>query len=138
MSLKFLFDNNLSPHLAAGVAEFSRTDARVAQVVHLRSRFPANTPDEVWLPALAGEGGWSIISCDHFKKTTAERELVRRHGLLVFVLDRQWAGKPFWEMSARFVEWWPTILGVAELTSKAAYRVPYKRQGQKTLEQIRA
>ena len=64
--------------------------------------------------------------------------MVRRHGLSVFVLDRQWAGKPFWEMSARFVEWWPTVLGVAELTSKAAYRVPYKRQGQKTLEQIRA
>lgn len=103
MSLKFLFDNNLSPHLAAGMAEFSRTDARVAQVVHLRSRFPANTPDEVWLPTLAGEGGWSIISCDQFKKTIAERELVRRHGLSVFVLDRQWAGKPFWEMSARLI-----------------------------------
>jgi hypothetical protein len=136
--LKFLFDNNLSPHLARGMAEFSKTDARVAQVIHLRERFPANTKDEVWLPELVRDGGWAIVSIDQFKKTTAERELVRKHGLTVFVLDRQWADKPFWEMSARFVEWWPTILSVAALTSKAAFRVPYKRQGQKTLEQIRA
>lgn len=136
--MKFLFDNNLSPHLAHGMAEFSKTDPRVDLVVALRDRFRPSTPDEVWLPELAGESGWAIVSIDQFKKTIAERELVRKHGLTVFVLDRQWSSKPFWEMSARFVEWWPTILSVAELTSKAAFRVPFKRQGQKALEQIRA
>ncbi|WP_338414361.1 hypothetical protein [uncultured Sphaerotilus sp.] len=136
--MKFLFDNNLSPHLARGLAEFSKTDVRVTQIVPLRDRFAQNAKDEVWLPELANDGGWAIVSIDQFKKTTAERELVRKHGLMVFVLDKQWSGKPFWEMSAQLVQWWPTILDVAALTSKAAYRVPYRRQGQKTLEQIRA
>ncbi len=78
------------------------------------------------------------MSIDQFRKSVAERELVREHGLTVFALDRQWSSKPYWDMTARLVEWWPTILEVAAHTSKAAYRVPFRRQGQKTLQQIRA
>lgn len=125
--MKFLFDNNLSPHLAAGVAGLSNYDGRVTQVVSLRGKFRMNTPDEVWLPELVREGGWLIISIDQFRKSVAERELVREHGLTVFVLDRQWSEKQYWDMAARFIEWWPTILEVAARTSRAAYRVPYRR-----------
>ena len=136
--MNFLFDNNLSPLLAEAIAALSRSDGRVKEVAHLRSRFAPNTPDEAWLAQLASEGRWCVVSIDQFRKTVAERELTRRHGLSVFVLDKQWADKQFWDKSARLVAWWPTILDVAAATTKSAYRVPYRRQGQKALEQIRA
>lgn len=134
--MKFLFDNNLPPSLARGIAELSKFDPKVEAVVALRDKFAADTPDEAWLSALAEEGGWIIISKDRFKKSSAEQELIRRRGLTVFVLDPQWA-KPYWVQAAQLVHWWPKILEVSKLTSKSAMRVPWKITGKSTFEQIR-
>ena len=82
-------------------------------------KFAANTPDLEWLGALAAEGGWIVVSIDRFKKSTAEREMLRRQGLTVFVLDPQWS-KPYWGQAAQLVLWWPKIVDVAKLTSKTA------------------
>ena len=91
-----------------------------------------------WLQELAAEGGWIVISIDQFKKSKAERELLRQHGLTVFVLDPQWAKQPYWEKAgARLVLWWPNILNVAKLTSKTAMRIPCALFSKSTFEQIR-
>lgn len=124
--MNYFFDNNLSPHLAAGIAAFSRYDARIGQVVHLRTKFDPCTPDEDWLRALADEGLWCVVSRDAFNKSRAERELVRQHGLSVVTLARQW-NVPFWEQAQLLVEWWPTIVSVTSQTHRAAYRVPFRR-----------
>jgi hypothetical protein len=134
--LKFLFDNNLPPSLARGLAELSKTDPDVETVIALRDKFPANTSDEQWLAALAAEGAWVIVSIDRFRKSAAERELVRSHGLTVFVLDPQWS-KPYWVLVAQLVMWWPRIVKVAKLTSKTAMRVPWRFTNKSTFEQIR-
>lgn len=134
--MKFLFDNNLPPSLARGVAELSKFDPVVEQVVPLKDKFAPNTPDVEWLGALAAEGGWAVVSIDRFKKTSAEREMLRRQGLTVFVLDPQWS-KPYWVQAAQFVQWWPRIIEVAKLTSKTALRVPWRITGKSTFEQIR-
>ncbi len=134
--MKFLFDNNLPPSLARGLAQLSAREPDVAEVVALRDKFPANAPDEEWLPVLAAEGGWCVVSIDRFKKSAAERELVRRHGLTVFVLDPQWS-KPYWVQAAQLVLWWPKILEVARLTTKTALRVPWRHTNKSTFEQIR-
>ena len=134
--MKFLFDANLPPSLARGVAELSKFDPAVEQVIPLVDRFPRNTPDLEWLRALAGEGGWIVVSMDPFKKSSAEREMLRRQGLTIFVLDPQWS-KPYWVQAAQFVQWWPKIIGVAKLTSKTALRVPWRFTGKSTFEQIR-
>jgi hypothetical protein len=136
--LKFLFDNNLPPSLARGVAELSKVDAEVEQVVHLRSKFPPNASDETWMRQLLDEGSWIVISCDQFKKSKAERELLRQRGLTVFVLDPQWAEHQYWDTAARLVLWWPRIVNVAKLTSKTAMRVPWRFTSKSTFEQIRA
>lgn len=65
---------------------------------------------------LAAEGGWIIISCDQFKKSKAEKELLRQRGPTVFVLDPQWANHVYWDKAAQLVRWWPKILDVARLT----------------------
>jgi hypothetical protein len=136
--LKFLFDNNLPPSLARGIGELSKFDPLVEQVIPLRDRFPANTPDVQWLGHLAKEGGWRVVSIDRFKKSSAEREMLRRQGLTVFVLDPQWSGQPYWIQAAQLVRWWPKILEVAKLTSNAALRVPWRHGTKSTFEQIRA
>lgn len=136
--MKVLFDNNLPPSLARGLAEFSKAESGVDEVVHLRDKFTGNTPDELWMSQLLAEGGWVVISCDQFRKSKAERELLRLRGLTVFVLDPQWATQPYWNLVARFVLWWPKILNVAKLTSKTAMRVPWRSTSKSTFEQIRA
>jgi hypothetical protein len=134
--LKFIFDNNLPPTLARGIGELSKFDSDIETVIPLKDRFARNTPDLVWLEALASEGGWIVISIDRFKKTSAEREMLRRQGLTVFVLDPQWS-KPYWVQTAQLVQWWPKILDVARLTSKTALRVPWRFSNKSTFEQIR-
>ena len=134
--MKFLFDNNLPPSLARGIGELSKSDPVVEKVIPLREKFSASTPDVEWLGALVEEGGWTVVSIDRFKKSTAEREMLRRQGLTVFVLDRQWS-KPYWSQAAQLVLWWPKIIEVAKLTSKTALRVPWRYTSKSTFEQIR-
>ena len=134
--MKFLFDNNLPPSLARGMAELSKFEADVQAVIALRDKFKPSEADEAWLATLIAEGGWFVLSLDGFRKSPAEKELIRRHGLTVFVLDRQW-NKPYWEQTANLVKWWPKILGMARLSSRAAHRVPWHFTNKSTFQQLR-
>jgi hypothetical protein len=53
--VRFFFDNNLSTKLAKSVHVLVAPEH---QVVHLKDRFAANTPDETWMSALARETDW--------------------------------------------------------------------------------
>lgn len=82
--MTFFLDNNLSPVLAKGLREFGE------DVQHLRDAFPANTPDEVWLPAI-GERGWYLITRDKRIRTRPHQidALVRSNvGAFVFTQKR--------------------------------------------------
>ena len=137
--MKFLLDNNLSPHLARGLAGLSGVDsARIESVVHLREKFAPNTRDAEWIQQLAREGRWIVISCDHFSKNDEEREALRVAGLIVFVLDRQWSSKNYWDQAHQLVRWWPAIVNQADqLIGGAAFRVRWKVTNTKRFEQIR-
>ncbi len=134
--MKFLFDNNLPPSLARGIGALSAYDSTDHFVIPLRDRFPMSTRDSDWLGELAREGGWCVVSIDRFRKTSAEREILRQQGLAVFVLDPQWS-KPYWVQASQLVQWWPKILDVARLTSKTALRIPWRFTNKSTFEQIR-
>lgn len=135
--MKFIFDNNLPPSLARGVAAFSEFEPDISQIVALRVKFPADTIDEVWMKQLQSEGDWIVISGDQFRKSNAEREILRQRGLTVFVLEPQWAKHQYWDKAARLVLWWPKIVSVARLTSRTAMRVPWRFTNKSTFEQIR-
>jgi hypothetical protein len=126
--LKFLFDNNLSPHLAHGIAKLCAGETGAPTVEHLRDRFPPATPDGQWIENLAASGGdWYILSIDKFRKSRgAEREALRRAGFTVYVLDPQWAKHSYWKVAAQMVAWWPQILQHARLTSSGVYRIQWK------------
>lgn len=134
--MKFLVDNNLPPALARALNELScHSEIRVEKVIALRERFVANTPDEVWLAELASEGGWNIVSGDNFRKSTAERELMRRAGFNVFVLQKSWSSQKYWQKAAQLVLWWPRIIDYASKSQRIAARVPWKPSGK--FEQIK-
>lgn len=135
--MKFLLDNNLPPGLAAGLDELCKGSGGPCRVFHLKSKFPQNTPDHVWITALADEGGWAIISQDTFRKNDLEREALRRSGLPVFALARQWSNFPYWDKAHNLIRWWPAIEDyVARIRGGAAVRVPWK-YGNGRFEQIR-
>lgn len=135
--MKFLFDNNLSPHLAHAIGELSKFEEGPPEVIHLRDRFPAETPDVEWITALAAEGGWAVLSQDRFTKSTLEREALRRSGLIVFALAKVWTGQRHWEKAHNLVRWWPAILDQAtRYQGGAAVRVPWRFSGKGRFEQI--
>lgn len=134
--MKFLFDNNLPPALARGMHELSQKEPDVECVVALRDKFRTAAPDPEWMAALVSEGGWVVLSIDRFTKSAAEREMLRKQGLTVFVLDRQWS-KPYWEQASQLVRWWPNMVKMARLSSKVAMRVPWKFTNKSTFEGIR-
>jgi hypothetical protein len=97
----------------------------------MTEQFGASTPDMEWLEILGQERGqWTIISQDAFrKKNGAERELLRRHNLSVFVLQRSWATRPYWDKTSQFLYWWPRIVMQACTTERAALEVPWNASG---------
>lgn len=130
--MNFLFDNNLSPSWARSLNSLSKDkfDQKVDQIVALRDRFPVNSKDVDWLNTLGQEGDWAVISGDYFRKTKAERELIRQHGLSVFVLGKSWTDKhQFWPRTAQLIMWWPRIVDQANSVSNAAYEMPWKISG---------
>jgi PIN like domain len=130
--LNFLFDHNTPPSWARSLDSLSKDkfDQKVGQVISLRDKFPVNAKDTDWLKALGEEGNWAVVSCDFFRKTKAERELIRQHGLSVFVLGKSWTDKhPFWPRTAQLVMWWPRIVDQANSVSNAAFEVPWRVSG---------
>ena len=133
--MHFLFDANLPlGRWVAGIASLCHArfeENQVGEVVTLSSKFRRNTPDVEWLEALGQERGkWTIISQDAFRKRNgAERELLRRHNLSVFVLQSSWASRPYWEKTAQFVHWWPRIVQQACTTERVALEVPWNTSG---------
>lgn len=129
--MNFLFDANMPPKLwAKGVAAFSHThfeQGQIGEVIHLREKFKASTPDLEWIATLGKEGGWTIISRDGFrKKSGTERQVLRQYGLSVFVLQKAWASQSYWALSAQFILWWPRIVVHACATERATLEVPWR------------
>ena len=130
--MNFLFDHNLPPSWARGLDSLSKDKfgSDVGRVVTLRDQFPQNTADPEWLGTLGKEGDWAVISSDFFRKSKAEREVIRQYGLSVFVLGKAWHEKhPFWPRTAQLMHWWPRIVVHANTVSKAAVEVPWRTSG---------
>lgn len=133
--MRALLDNNLPPALARALDHLSQREYQVP-VFALRDKFDRDTPDVEWIHALDEEGGWIVISHDRFKKGSLEKEALRRAGLKVFVLAKQWNKHSFWDNSVSLIRWWPTIIRTAEvLEGGAAFDVPWKLTGQGKLRQ---
>jgi hypothetical protein len=106
--LKVLVDNNLSPLFAQSIHVLVEPDGD--EVVALRHRFPANTPDDVWISALGAAGGWSVLSGDvRITRRPTERLAWHQSRLKGFFLAPAWSKLTNLEKTARLLLWWPKL-----------------------------
>ena len=109
--MRFFFDNNLSIKLAKSLHVLVEPEH---DVVHLKDRFAANTPDETWMSILAQELGWIIVSGDlRIRKNPHEVQAWRAAGHTTFFLKDGWINLPFWVQAWKFVKCFPDILATA-------------------------
>ena len=133
--MKFFIDNNLPPKLARALAELSGSSH---QVIHLKEKFEQSTPDVEWINELSSEGGWVVITLDRLKKGDQEKEALRRSGLIVFILDKQWSKMQFWDKAYKLVHWWPLIINQSNyIAGGAAFRVPWRISGKGKFQQLK-
>ena len=106
--MKVLVDNNLSPLFAQSIHVLVEPDGD--EVVALRHRFPANTPDDVWISALGAAGGWSVLSGDvRITRRPTERLAWHQSRLKGFFLAPAWSKLTNLEKTARLLLWWPKL-----------------------------
>lgn len=106
--MRFFLDNNLSPTYCALLRALDPDK----KIHHLRERWPPSTHDDVWLPALAAEGDWVVLSGDvRISKSAKLREAWKAAApkLTTFFLAPGWTNLGFWEQAWRIVRWWPLI-----------------------------
>lgn len=123
--------------MARGIAQMSLVDtSRIGSVIALRDKFLANTPDHEWIGTLALERNWTIVSQDKFIKNDLEKEAIRKSGLCLFMLSKQWSSHQYWDKCTNLVKWWPYILDQAHrIEGGAAFRVKWHMN--KKFEQVK-
>lgn len=132
--MRFFFDRNWSIYLAAAIRELCKPHS--LDVKHLDEMFPKNCPDTEWISALGSQGDWAVVTRDRLRKNPAEREALRRTGLLVFIFTKQWADQKEWELAWALVRWWPRLMSVADTVKSGAFAVPFKFSGGGKMDQI--
>lgn len=109
--MRFFVDNNIAPKLARG---FNAFVAGEHEVVHLRDKFPASTPDVDWMRALAGDSGWVILSGDvAIGRNPHEVKAWKEAGHVVFFLKKGWTNIEFWQQVQKLAKAFPDIIAEA-------------------------
>jgi PIN domain-containing protein len=117
--VRFFLDNNLAPKLAKSLNALIEPEH---QVVHLKDRFAANTPDETWMTQLAREPDWIIISGDiRISKNPHEVEAWRSAGHTTFFLKPGWTNDQFWIQAYKFVKCFPDIIAAAQRAKRGTF-----------------
>jgi len=107
--LRFFIDNCISINLAEGVRVLARVQGY--EIVHLSEKFPADAEDLDWIPALAEEGDWVIVSADpRISRSKAERAAWRESNLTAFFFSEGFSNKQYWKQAEILVHWWPLMV----------------------------
>jgi PIN domain-containing protein len=124
--VRFFFDNCIAPAIADAIGVLSEKVGD--QTTHLRRRFDADAKDEVWLPELAHEGDWIVISGDtRIIRTPHLKKVWIAGGLTTFFMVDEFASKKFWVQAEIVVRWWPDIRDFAKrVAAGAGFKVPLK------------
>jgi hypothetical protein len=132
--VRFFLDNTLPPRFAVALQALEGDDGN--RILHLRSKFPAQTKDVDWIRSLASEGDWVIISGDiRISQNEFERKEWLESGLTAFFFAKGWTAIKLWDQAWRLIKWWPAIVDQAlRIQPGAGFIVPLKSA---KLEQLR-
>jgi len=112
--VRFFFDNCVSSNLV----EALRCLDKRHQLVHHREKFDPDTPDPIWIGALAQEGDWIIVSGDpRISRGQAERAAWIESRLTAFFCGDAWGSRKLMTQASEMLRWWDDII---ELSKKAA------------------
>lgn len=73
---RFLFDECLGrPVVERQIKDSLRLYGSDAELAHLFSKFPMGAKDTEWIPAIAQEGGWIVVTADRGKHSKKDEKL---------------------------------------------------------------
>lgn len=123
--MRFFLDNNFSPRTARALHCLLTP---THEAVHLKDKFPADAKDADWMPALARESDWIILSGDvNISRNPHEVRAWQAAGHTIFFLKRGWTNIPLWEQAAKLFHLFPEIMKKAEKAKRGAgFLVPLK------------
>ncbi len=84
--MKFFFDRNWSKYLASAIRELSKPEG--IEVIHHDEKFAKDCSDTEWIGKLGDEGNWAVVTKDRLTRNPAEREALKRTGMLVFIFTK--------------------------------------------------
>lgn len=125
--MKAQLDENLPRALAKALHALVGVDGH--EVVHVTDYAKGASDIELFERAIADDVQIHITH-DHHQRRPAEREMIARLGLTVFVLAKGWNQLSHYEKAARLIEYWTPIITTSTLVKGGAiFRVPVRRNG---------
>jgi hypothetical protein len=126
--VRFVLDHNLAPNLARALGLLVQSYGD--EVTCLKDLGWQGDEDEDWIPRLAAEGGWVVITCDLDIVRNPYRQLVfRRSRLTAFFLLDSWSNGSVrgTEIAQRLLRLWPEITRLAaRYEPGTCFAVPFK------------
>jgi hypothetical protein len=116
--IRFLFDECISrPIVEAQVAQSIALYGADATVAHFLSRYPCGVKDPIWIPEIAKEGGWVIVSMDrgtHSKKSERLPIICRAFRVTHVMLSRGLEKRTMFYRATAIEACWPDLIAAAQ------------------------
>jgi PIN like domain len=110
--VRFFLDNNLPPKVAHALDCLLEPKDSAE---HLRDKFPADTPDEVWMAELGREADLIILSGDSaISRNPHEVRAWKEAGHPIFFLKPAWIHLQIWEFASKLFHCFPEIMKLAQ------------------------
>jgi len=117
--VRFFLDNNVSPCHAEALRIYAGDHG--AEFEHLSEMFDRSTPDPEWIPALAADGHWIIISGDtRISTNPANRRAWIESKLTAFFFADPWQRSRAIKQAEEMLHWWPHIFDEAKRSPTGA------------------
>jgi hypothetical protein len=127
LSVRFFFDECLSkPIVECDLVRSLKLYGSDAEIAHLLSRFPQGCKDPYWIPKLAHETGWIVITCDqgkNSKKSEKLPEICRAFGVTHVSLSRGLHKRNMFYKSLAIASLWGKLLALADEPRGGGYRI---------------
>jgi hypothetical protein len=124
---RFLFDECLSrPVVENDLVRSLRLFGSGAEVAHLITKFGEGAKDLVWIPEVAKERGWIIITADqgiHSKKSEKLPKICRAYGVTHVMISRGLHKRTMFYKALAISSVWGKLLALADVPRGGGYRL---------------